>query len=1773
MTKKLLKLQPRIKKAVPSRLNKQPAVVRGTLERKQMKEALRESEQQYRSLFETAPIGIGVADMQGKLLTFNDAILVPGGYTREDIKKLGNVTGLYYDVSQRDEALTLFKKKGFLRNHPVRFKRKDGTPYDALLSLAPIEFQGQTCLQALVEDVTERKHAEDALRASEERYRDLVENSQDLICTHDLKGKLLSVNEAVVRLSGYSREALLQMNLMDVLTARARPLFKAYLKTIRSNGRAEGLMEIQTASGEIRTWEYNNTLRIEGVSAPIVRGIAHDITERKQAEDKRRESEEGFRRVVEHIPDGLIVDNLAGKVVFANQQFLSLFGFEQDELDRITLESYVAPEWQAKLRDRHERRVRGESVPSHFEYEGIRKDGRRIWIEVDVVPVKDHSGRIIGTQSALRDITERKQVETALRDSQLQFEGIFNSTMDAIITVDEEQKILFFNPAAEQMFRCKSSDVVGGALDHFIPEYFRDRHKESVRAFGQSGLTKRSMKTPTLTFTSLRADGQAFPSEVSISQNEIGGKKLYTAIIRDVTERRQAEEALRQSEERFRAMIENASDIITVLDANGTVRYESPAVERILGYGPNELIGRNVFELIHPDDLPAIMEIFARTISTLGVSSSTELRFRHKDGSWRNLESVGKAALDETGQMVGIINSRDITERKQDEEKILQFNRLYVTLSQINQSIVRVREPETLFEEICRVAVEQGQFRMAWIGLIDETDGFVNPIKFAGEEQGYLSNVRIKYTDEELGRGPVSTSIREGHCIIYENIASEPRKDPWREPALQRGYRSLAAVPFRRQGRITGVLVVYAAEPQAFDLDAENLLEEIGSDISFALDSMDAEAGRRRAEEALRESEEHFRTLWESTVEGIVIHENGMILEVNPAMLNMFGYSREQVIGSSILQFAAPEAQDLLRQRIGAETEIPYETTAVGLDGAKFDIEISGRNTNYHSKKVRIVSVHNISERKQAELELQHHREDIELINALNQLVNQGQSFEKLIDALTDLTHQIFSAKGCTVFLLSADGKTLSIPHLTFSPSIMNGIEQLIGQPIPPLEISIKEGGHIQRRLNVQEGVITSDPALVQQWILEFARSAHIPPALRALLPKIVPQVFKFLNIRSTLTVPLISDNKTIGLIELASEYLYTADDLTRVRNISGQVTAALLRKQDEEALAASEAKLRSLFASMQDVVMVIDREGVYREIAPTNPSLLYKSPQELLGSNLRDVFPVEQAKAFIDTMRQVLKTKQTAHIEYSLVIAGRTIWFGTSISPMGTDSTLWVARDMTERKEARDEISRMKEFDETLINNMAEGIVVQDTDGYFTFVNPEALAMTGYLPDELLGAHWTKFFPTDQHDLIKNADRQRLAGESSRYEVDFLHKSGRRLNLLVSGSPLIESEQYKGTMAVFMDNTQRKQDQRKILRQLDYLTALREIDQAIAGNIQLESVLKIVLKHVIAELRVDTAVVLLYDPLEKVLKYQLGIGLRTNALQFTRLGLGDGYAGTAALSRKTIHIPNLRIRTTDFLRSPNFSQEGFVSYFAIPLIAKDEVKGVLEIFHRSAFDPEEEKLDFMETLAKQIAIAINNASLYEDIQRSNIELSQAYDSTIEGWSRALDLRDKETEGHTQRVTSLTEKLVRNMGIPEADMIHIHRGALLHDIGKMGIPDRILLKPDQLTDEEWILMRQHPLYAYELISPITYLRPALDIPYCHHEKWDGTGYPRGLKGEQIPLAARIFAIVDVWDALTSDRPYRKAWRKEDAVKYIREQSGKHFDPVVVEIFLKEFGRA
>ncbi len=357
---------------------------------------------------------------------------------------------------------------------------------------------------------------------------------------------------------------------------------------------------------------------------------------------------------------------------------------------------------------------------------------------------------------------------------------------------------------------------------------------------------------------------------------------------------------------------------------------------------------------------------------------------------------------------------------------------------------------------------------------------------------------------------------------------------------------------------------------------------------------------------------------------------------------------------------------------------------------------------------------------------------------------------------------------------------------------------------------------------------------------------------------------------------------------------------------------------------------------------------------------------------------------------------------------------------------------------------------------------------------------------------------------------------------------------------------------------------------QIRRLTTLREMDTAITSSLDLHITLNILSEHLTTKMGVSATRILVYNPSSQMLDSYTALGFNNSTSSRQPVGIGEDLASQTLLSRKELLIKNME-KENEISIPEHLLHEGFKSYFATPLFSKGAARGLIETYFRYEFNPTADWKDFLKTLAGQATIAIDNAQLFENLQRSNQELSLAYDTTLEGWGKALELRDKETKGHTNRVANLTLELARQMGILESEITNIRRGTLLHDIGKMGVPDNILRKPGPLTKEETEEMRKHPQYAYDLLYPITYLRPTLDIPYCHHEWWDGNGYPRKLKGEEIPLSARIFAIVDVWDALLSDRPYRKAWEEADVIKYITDLSGKQFDPRVVNEFVKLVG--
>lgn len=664
---------------------------------------------------------------------------------------------------------------------------------------------------------------------------------------------------------------------------------------------------------------------------------------------------------------------------------------------------------------------------------------------------------------------------------------------------------------------------------------------------------------------------------------------------------------------------------------------------------------------------------------------------------------------------------------------------------------------------------------------------------------------------------------------------------------------------------------------------------------------------------------------------------------------------------------------------------------------------------------------------------------------------------------------------------------------------------------------------------------------------------------------------------------------------------------------VKGQISGDLLlrsirhaieREEGEKLLRESRERYQSLVDMMPDAI-IVHRKGKILFVNPSTLKLLkVSSPEEILGKDILELVHPDFRELVTQRMhiREDHGKGLPAQDEKFMRLDGKVIDVEVTGTPFLFEdypATQLIIRDITDRKQREREIEAVAAVSSNLrAAKTRKEMLPIVLDQALASVNSEEGTITLVLPttgDHLIAiGRGARKLPVGQTIPHGEGLTSQVVATGKPYINNTFRTHPDPATVKLSDleptealviAPITAENQIIGTLGIGRELPFEDSDVRVITaicniaggaihraelyeqteRRLRHLRSLREIDNTIASSMELKLTLDVIVAQTTNELRVDAAAVLLLNE-QEILEYAAGRGFKTDQVKTARLKFGEGMAGRAALERLMVEVPDLERANKIVARRDLFKAEAFTSYYVAPMIAKGKVIGVLETFHRSNEPRDSEWTDFLQTLAGQAAIAIDNASLFQDLQRSNEELRKAYDRTIEGWAHALSLRDMETVEHSRRVTEMTVKLASALGMNEEQLVQVRRGALLHDIGKMSIPDRVLGKTGPLNDEEWALMRQHPEYARQMLSPIEFLHPALPIPTAHHEKWDGSGYPLGLKGKEIPLEARIFAIIDVWDALTSDRPYRPAWSDEKTRIHLREQSGTHFDPSVVEAF-------
>jgi len=1521
-----------------------------------------------------------------------------------------------------------------------------------------------------------------------------------------------------------------------------------------------------------------------------------------------------------------------------------------------------------------------------------------------------------------------------------------------------------------------------------------------------------------MTFRICLPDGEirTLKTQGKVIRDESGLPLKLMGYVQDISESKQAEELVHESQ----SILATAEAVAKV----GSWRWDlatqkvtwSDQMFRLFGVekeGFDGDLNRVIAERIHPDDMAAVNEA-NRSVLEEADPKPLSYRIVLPGGKERTVWAQGVLIRDEQGKPIALTGYvQDITERARAEMQLQQMKRLYATLSQVNQTIVRVKDESELYQSICDMVVKFGEFSLAWVGLLDESTGEIKPAAANGMDLDHWTLPIINIHGKEFSNNLATQAIHTGTVMTSEDVQSDPRLGAMQEFIENRPYRASAVVPFERGGKVIGALIIVSPQAGFFKAEEElALLEEMGMDISFALERMESDRVKRQWADA-----------FEHAAHGMVIADvrTSRILACNEAFAREQGSSIQELIGMPILDMYRPEDHARIKQLIAQsdrEGTVQFEGVKLRKDGSTYPfqldvVSVRDRNGNL---LYRVASQQDITERKRAEEKmayqaflLEHVNDAILATDGQRVITSWNPAAEKMFGwteeeaigrfaqevILTEITPE---QRDQAMKQIAETGQYKIEARVTrkngskiWVEGVNNTLRGRDGEILGYVSINrdITERKRAEKALQREERIlrlfVEHSPAAIAMFDREMR---YIVASKRYLVDYGLGD--QSLEGRSHYEVfPEIPERwKEIhrrclqGSIEKADEDPFPRADgrLDYVHweihpwyDDDGSIGGVILfseviteRVQARESLQTSEAKYRSLITSWDNSIGLMDAEGRYVYINEIGAAWYGKTPQDMIGKTLQELFPDQYKEAIPLPVREVCEQKRGKTFEAeSRFGPGR--WFRISIQPVSdaggkvTHVTI-NTMDITERKLSEIAIRESEERMRLTLQTTSDGFWIVDTNGRFKEVNQAYCSMSGYSREEILSMgvldvealetgdetrgrieriqtrghdrfetrHRRKdgsLFDVDvsvnllentglficfcrditerklaereiqqrnkdltlitalndaanreeelesvvqtfaqatsdmfgarnttlyllSHDeqylemyssalsrqtverieqligtsipkvRIRLSDSPFLQGLLSNrngsitaapqdikqwvvefaknasmppalrtlaqtlvpqiYKIINIHSiisvpmvaSGRTIGMVgMSSSGEFKQEDLERVRKIIQQITTvilRKRAETNVRRQLRRITALNEIDRAISASLDMSLSLDVLLGEVTAQLDVDAACVLLLNPVDQVLEFKAGRGFRSSAIRRSRLRLGQGFAGQAGLERKVVHVPNLGEAGPLFIRAELLKEEQFIEYFGVPLIAKGVLKGVLEIFNRQALSPEPDWLHYLETLGGQAAIAVDSAQLFESMQMSNQELITAYDATITGWSHAMDLRDKETEGHTQRVTELTLKLAKHLGVSDQEQVQMRRGALLHDIGKLGVPDHILLKPGKLTDEEWELMQQHPEYAYKMLLPIHYLRPALDIPYCHHEKWDGSGYPRGLKGEQIPLPARIFAVVDVWDALRSDRPYRKGWATEKIREYILAESGKHFDPQVVQAFME-----
>lgn len=1286
---------------------------------------------------------------------------------------------------------------------------------------------------------------------------------------------------------------------------------------------------------------------------------------------------------------------------------------------------------------------------------------------------------------------------------------------------------------------------------------------------------------------------------------------------------------LERGERRFRALIEHSADAIVLLEASGTVLYTSPATERILGGAPDYWLGASWFNRVHPDDLERMTRVFDQLMRESGSSLTTDFRYRHLDGSWVWLEATGTNLLNEPGINAIVGNFRDISERKHAEAALASERNMLRTLIDNVPDYMYIKDTGSRFV-VGNLALAHSFGKTSPEELYGKTDLDFHPpelaAQFLADEQAIFRTGQPQINREEYVIEPAGNQkwlittkvpLRDNQRNIV-GLAGVGRDVTERRRAEQAAHEQRALAEALRD--------TAAALNSTLNLD--ELLDRVLANLSRVVphdagNVMLIESGLVRMVRSYGYVErsgqpdlvgQPFPLTQTPILQRAVATRQAVLVpdtDADPEWVQMpeTDWIRsdvkapirvpDQVVGFLVLDSATPGffgANDVAKLQAFADQ------VALAIQNVRLFEQM-----RQHAQELALLydaglALNSVFDPptqlafllKIARRALRADRIEFFRCDHAQQLL----TFELGLGGDDELNEQLrrfvirLDREGSLVWQVIQDRIPLNVPDVLANPQYL---------PIDPtlrsgLWVPVERDQHLLGILAVLSSMPAAFTPADERLLILFANQAAV--ALE--------------NAR-------LFDETTRRAAQL-STMLEIGRAVSTLQDVDGVLEVIYQQVQRSLPLDAFYAGLYNADTNLINFQLMYDegqryppftdpplagsnfsevlRTGVPRLINRTRDEVVSVNPIRLLANTTKKsasllFVPLQIGSQIIGVMSAqsyALHAYTEEHLsllrgiaaQAAIAIENARLYDETRRRLTELESLNRISTALRQAQSLEQVLQPLLDEISTTGRALRASIWLYDptTDTVRLTVHrnwlpfsPPRLKRGEGIPGHVLStgaAYLTRDIKTDPHVLesVRAALPEGEAGACVPIRTGATLRGVLYFIVRLPHDLTPANVHFVSTIAEIAGSAiHRMTLHEQTRRQVQHLAALRAIDQAISGSVDIRVILSILLEQVLNQLQVDAASVLLFNPHLGSLEYAAGRGFRSRAIERTRLRRGDPVAGQVVVEQRLIAIPDLAESAPDFVRRVALSGEDFVSYVGVPLTAKGNVTGVLEIFQRTRLEPTPEWVEFLEALAAQAAIAIDNASLLARSERSNLELAAAYDAVIEGWSRALDRRAWGVEGHTQRVAAAAVNLAQALTIPDDELAHIRRGALLHDVGEMSIPDSILHKPAPLTEGEWAIVRGHPGLAYELLSHIAHLRPALDIPYCHHEKWDGSGYPRGLHGEQIPLAARLFAIVDVWDVLVSDRPYRKAWSALQATAYLQAQRGKHFEPQLVDLFL------